>query len=235
MPGSMSEGSLRLRGWLGGLADHRDPRSLAARLRGRRMQLLRSLLAGLPRPLTILDVGGSEGLWSQLPGDDALGVRIVLLNRSLPHVTRPGFEAVTGDARRLDNFRDGEFDLAFSNSVIEHVGDWRDQQAMARELRRVGRGCFVQTPSFWFPIEPHFLVPGFQFLPLALRVALVRRFALGWRARVPDAGAARELVLAHRLLSARQMRALFPDAELIRERVLGLTKSLVAWRSPRHR
>ncbi|HWS70973.1 MAG TPA: class I SAM-dependent methyltransferase, partial [Thermoanaerobaculia bacterium] len=67
-----------------------------------------------------------------------------------------------------------------SNSVLEHVAD---MPAMAREIRRVGRRWYVQTPNRWFPVEPHFLVPFFQFLPIATRAWLLTRFDLGWLTR----------------------------------------------------
>jgi hypothetical protein len=86
----------------------------------------------------------------------------------------------------------------------------------------------VQTPNFWFPLEPHYLVPGFQFLPVRLRSGLLRRFDLGHIGRIPDPGAADEHVRSIRLLRTTQLRKLFPDARIHRERMLGLTKSLMA-------
>ena len=156
-------------------------------------------------------------------------LEVVILNREALPVRSPNFSSMKGDATDLSQFGSGSFDVAFSNSVIEHVGDWDAQRRMASELVRVGRHYYVQTPNRLFPIEPHFLVPGFQFLPVSLRTALVRRFDLGWYKRIPDRHLAREHVLSHQLLSAGQMRRLFPDATLYRERLMGMTKSLVAW------
>ena len=118
-------------------------------------------------------------------------------------------------------FADGEFDVAFSNSVIEHVPP--DLQArFASEVSRVARRYFVQTPNRYFPIEPHYQLPFFQFLPRRARMALNRRFSLGWQGK----GDWEEITL----LSAGDLRRLFPDAEIRREKVLGLTKSLIAVR-----
>ena len=80
----------------------------------------------------------------------------------------------------------------------------------------------MQTPNRWFPIEPHYQLPLFQFLPRRVRMALNRRFTLGWQAK----GQWEEITL----LGARDLRRLFPDAEIHREKVLGLTKSLIAVR-----
>lgn len=118
-------------------------------------------------------------------------------------------------------FADGEFPVVFSNSVIEHVPRER-QSAFAEEIRRVGRRYFVQTPNRYFPIEPHYQLPLFQFLPERVRRALNRTLSLGWR----EKGHWEEI----NLLSARDLRRLFPDGELHRERVLGLTKSLMVVR-----
>jgi hypothetical protein len=54
---------------------------------------------------------------------------------------------------------DQEYDIAFSNSVIEHVGDWERQAAFASEIRRVGKNLWIQTPAKECPIEPHYLAP----------------------------------------------------------------------------
>lgn len=118
-------------------------------------------------------------------------------------------------------FDDREFDVAFSNSVIEHVPPDR-QPAFASEISRVAQRYFVQTPNRYFPIEPHYQLPLFQFLPERARRALNRRFTLGWQPK----GEWEEI----NLLSARDLRRLFPDAEIHRERVLGLTKSIIAVR-----
>lgn len=128
--------------------------------------------------------------------------------------------AVQGDGTDLQ-FADGEFDVAFSNSVIEHVPR-AQQQAFAAEIARVARRYYVQTPNRWFPIEPHYQLPLFQFLPERVKKALNRRFTLGWQAK----GQWEEITL----LGERDLRRLFPDAEIHREKVLGLTKSLIAVR-----
>jgi ubiquinone/menaquinone biosynthesis C-methylase UbiE len=134
-----------------------------------------------------------------------------------------------GDARDLSQFADHEFDVVFSNSVIEHVGSVGDQQKMANEIRRVGRFYFVQTPNRGFPLEPHFMFPFFQFLPVSCRAKLLQKFNLGWIARVPEFQNAKLVVQSIRLLTRRDLEQLFPEAEIFEERFLGLTKSFVAY------
>jgi hypothetical protein len=210
------------------IADHRHPTSLAARLRARRLEFFRGLLACVPRPLTILDVGGtSADFWKRLVHPDD-GVKVVLLNVSSVAID-DRFESVIGDARDLRAFGNRSIDIVFSNSVIEHVGDFDDQRKMATEVRRVAKRYFVQTPNVLFPIEPHFLVPGFQFMPLELRAFLLTQSRLGWVPRERDRRIAKEIVGSVRLLTTGEMRTLFPEASVYRERFLGMTKSIVAY------
>jgi SAM-dependent methyltransferase len=132
----------------------------------------------------------------------------------------PNVEVRAGDGTHLE-FGDDAFGVVFSSSTIEHVPKGQ-QAAFAAEIRRVGRRYFVQTPNRYFPIEPHYQFPLFQFLPRRVQRGLNNHFTLGWRPR----GYWEEV----NLLSARQLRRLFPDAEIYRERFLGLTKSLMAVR-----
>jgi SAM-dependent methyltransferase len=209
--------------------DNRSEHSLATYLRRRRSHIFRALLDELPRPVSILDVGGTETFWklTRLARDPAL--RVTLLNRKPAETTLPNFATVVGDARDMAQFADDQFDAVFSNSVIEHVGDFACQRRMALEIRRVGKSYFVQTPNRYFPIEPHTLVPLFALLPVSLRVGLMRRFNLGWLKKVPDTEEARQRVLELRLLTRREMHELFPHATHATERILGLAKSLLAY------
>lgn len=210
------------------LADNRIDTSLANRLRRRRFAFFQALAADIGGPLRILDVGGEERFWRQMGFIDEPGLELVLLNLKEQESGTSGVVAVTGDARDMP-FDDGEFDVVFSNSVIEHLGTVADQRLMADEVRRVGDRYFVQTPNRRFPIEPHFMFPGFQYLPVTARVALVRRFALGYHRKMPDRDQARAAIEAIRLLTRRELMAMFPGAQIYEERVLGLVKSLVAY------
>jgi ubiquinone/menaquinone biosynthesis C-methylase UbiE len=154
---------------------------------------------------------------------------ITLLNLEELATRHKNIRSIYGDARHLTKFDDKSFDIVFSNSVIEHVGEYGDQQAMAEEVRRVGMKYFVQTPSYSFPIEPHFLLPGFHWLPKSIRVWLVQHFSFGWYGeKTPDPQKASEIVDSIRLLRKSEMRTLFHDANIFHERFLGLTKSFIA-------
>jgi len=210
------------------LADQRNDASWAARLRKRRFAFFRELLATLPRPVSICDVGGTTEFWAgnSLPDEDDVSVTVVNLERQPSAGDR--IRTLIGDARALP-FDARSFDVVYSNSVIEHVGTFADQRRMAQEVSRVAPRYFVQTPSYFFPIEPHFLVPGFQFLPVDVRAKLLMRRRLGWVAQAESMERAREEVRSVRLLRRSQVRALFPDARIYCEKLFGFTKSYVAY------
>jgi hypothetical protein len=180
--------------------------------------------------LRLLDVGGTVDFWEQRGWAQRDGIDITLLNIFPQESPRENVHAVVGDAADLGRWRDGEFDLAFSNSVIEHVGDRKRQRMMADEVARVARAYWVQTPNFFFPMEPHFLVPGWHWLPEPARVAVLRRRQVGWAGRTPDPLAALDVIRSAQLLTRAELAVMFPDAELIPERFGGLVKSWTAVR-----
>jgi hypothetical protein len=210
------------------LADNQNASSLAAQLRRKRFLLFQSLLASLSRPVRILDVGGTQRFWEVMGLAAADDVHITLLNVTQQPVSSLSFASVAGNACQLQ-FGEATFDIVFSNSVIEHVGTYTDQRRMADEIRRVGKRYFLQTPNRNFPLEPHFLVPFFQFLPLATRAWLVSHFDVGWYKKIADLQQARELVESVRLLNQAELLHLFPEATLYKEKFLGLTKSFVVY------
>ena len=180
----------------------------------------------------VLDVGGEVGYWRGL--EDLWAGRpleITIVNISANENSAPGlFEMRVGDARDLADFADGAFDVVHSNSVIEHVGQWSDMQAMAREVRRLAPRYFVQTPNYWFPQEPHLRVPMIHWMPRPWRREIVMRRACGFYPRAASVAEAYKILSDASLLDAPGMGALFPDARLVRERFGPLTKSLIAVR-----
>jgi methyltransferase family protein len=213
---------------LQGLANDGSPNSISHRLRERRFRLFESLAATLPRPLRIIDLGGTNEYWERRGWADRDDVEITLVNLGPQERRHENLHPVIGDATDLADHADGSFDLAFSNSVIEHLFTYESQAAMAQEVRRVAGAYWVQTPNFWFPIEPHFLVPAWHWLPESTRIAILRRRGVGWAGRCPDPEKAREIVQEHRLMRRGELARLFPGAKLVPERVGGLTKSWTA-------
>ena len=215
-------------------ADNTNEQSVATRLRRQRFQILLTMLRDSPGPLSILDIGGTPEYWDMM----LAGVsprppfHITLLNLEASAVSRPDVTATVGDGRAMSQFADKQFDIVFSNSTIEHVGSFADQGRMASEVRRIGKQYYIQTPNRYFPIEPHFVFPLFQFLPIKLRAWLLQHFNLGWHERIQDRQAALREVSSIRLLSRGEFQQLFPEARIFDEKFYGWTKSFVAYTSP---
>ena len=218
---------------LRGIADVHTPGTLTNRLRARRFAHFDAFLASLPKPVRILDVGGTNGFWAMRGFAGRDDVQITTVNHRAEPQVHPNVIPVVGDATDLGPFADAGFDVAFSNSTIEHLFTADNQAAMAREVRRVAPAYYVQTPNYWFPVEPHFLFPGWQWLPERTRIAMVRRRRIGHRGPAPEVEEARQLVREIRLLRRRELAQLFPDGEIANERVGPLVKSFVAFRRPR--
>lgn len=132
-------------------------------------------------------------------------------------------------------------DIVFCNSVIEHATvDKKDkwnlksgtrfkklalqrQARMAREIMRVGRKYWVQTPYRHFLFETHTWLPGTQYFPRSLQIKTIRFFNRFWIKKTsPD----------FFLLSKSDAHSLFPQSEIIFEKIFGLPKSLII-RSPK--
>lgn len=180
----------------------------------------------------ILDLGGSEKYW--LIGSDFIRsnrgrLKFTVINPEVQESSDASlFNFMVGDACDPALFEGRRFDFVHSNSVIEHVGDMAQIEQFAKNTRRLGDRYYMQTPDFWFPYEPHFRFPGFQWLPAAARAWLMTKMKLGFFARQADLREARGHVDSIRLLTARRVAGLFPDAQIRRERVLGLSKSILA-------
>ena len=218
------------------LQDAANPNSLSSRFRRARArrvkQLIEEVFAARGR-VRIIDLGGEPEYWLRLFDRDLLETckaHITLVNPQAFEVEGPLFTAAVGDACALPEHADFSFDLVHSNSVVEHVGDWPRMEAFAREVRRLAPSYYVQTPYFWFPIEPHFSSPFFHWRSEQARAQLLLKRRHGFAERARDMGQAMRDVQHARLLDKRQFRFLFPDARHIDERAAGLTKSLIAIR-----
>lgn len=213
---------------------YRNPARPEYRFRLNRFRFVRSLIDSvLSRQdhCRILDVGGTPLYWS-LGADLFLDGRVSvdLLNLTPMQDLPPHMGSLVGDARSMQTLPDRSYDLCHSNSVIEHVGDWNDMFSMASEIRRIGIHYFVQAPNFWFPYEPHFRIPFFHWIPRGLRTQLLLRRHLGFYPRATDRDQARSIIDSIRLPTKRQMQRLFPDAEILPERIGPFTKSHMAIR-----
>jgi len=123
----------------------------------------------------LLDVGGTPGFKAEFQRPYDSFATVVRVNLRVDRSKSPRKVLwVAGNGRALP-FKSHSFDWVFSNAVIEHEGGLDRQELFASEIRRAGRkGSFVATPNRRFPIEPHTLLPFYQFLPTAAQRALVR-------------------------------------------------------------
>jgi hypothetical protein len=182
---------------------------------------------------SIIDVGGEPSIWTSNP---PLAGRIDLVNLKVMSIdprdqSEYGIRAIVGDGRHLE-FADRSYDIAFSNSAIEHVGTWEDQQKCAAEMRRVGKRLWCQTPARECPIEPHYMAPFIHWLPRSLQRRLMRHCTpWGWMSK-PSQADVDFMVDTTRLLSFREMKRLFPDCRILVERfLLVFPKSYIAVRT----
>jgi ubiquinone/menaquinone biosynthesis C-methylase UbiE len=207
--------------------------------RKRRVKRLNTLIdhyVKLNGVCTIIDIGGTASFWHTWKDHfDFEKIDVLCVNLDPVHGGRVEFSNVKvqyGDATNLSEFADRSFDVAFSNSVIEHVGMWRQQEKFATEMKRVAESYFVQTPYFFFPIEPHSRTPFLHWLPDALAYRIIMMKRCGFWPRAKDVSAAMNQIQSARMIGATQFSYLFDDAVVERERFLGWTKSLIAIRNP---
>jgi len=185
------------------------------------------------REMRLLGVGGYP--WGWLNFSPCVG-SITCLNvhpiswdtaRSPQH----NITVTMGDARYMDDVGDNEHNVVFSNSVIEHVGSWADQKAFAREVRRVGKKLWVQTPARECPFKPHYLALFIHWLPKQLQKRLIRWCSVYGLVQRPSRSEIEEMVDTIRLLSKVEMQLLFSDCAIIVEKMLFIIpKSYIAVR-----
>lgn len=188
--------------------------------RRKRMKKLCDTLR-LHKGATVLDLGGQPAIW------DSVSEPLNILILNLPgiaqtaHPTHHNIQFMEGDACEVVGITENSFDIVFSNSVIEHVGNADFRARFAKEVRRLGKTYWVQTPSRYFPIEPHNGMPFWWFWPERLRTRQIQK----WKQTLPDWT---EMVEGTDIVSREEMRRLFPEADIHVERFLGIPKSYIA-------
>jgi 2-polyprenyl-3-methyl-5-hydroxy-6-metoxy-1,4-benzoquinol methylase len=200
--------------------------SLGNYFRNKRFVFFENKLRKLSKPIRILDVGGVEEFWANRNFVNKDDYQITCVNLKSFKPTSHNIKSAIGDATNLD-FSDNEFDVIFSNSVIEHLYTYENQVKMAKEVVRLGKHYFVQTPNKKFFIEPHYVVPFFQFIPRSMAYWILTKTRLS-RGIKWDPKFANQYLDEIKLLTKREMRELFPGANIYCERFAGFTKSFTA-------
>ena len=207
-----------------------NPKSLGAKFRNRRLHDFEALFFNNfspDQPLRILDVGGTGYFWENSALPKLKQIEIVLLNLHEEEINHPTIRSIRGDAVAMPEFEDKSFDLVFSNSVIEHVYTLENQKKMADEIMRVGNKYFIQTPNRRFPIEAHYALPYAQYMPKKFIYYILTETKMSRLNKWKPADA-KQYLEEIRLLDEAQLRQLFPQAEIYKEKLLGLVKSFAA-------
>jgi len=216
------------------LIDYESEKSLAYKMRQKRSYRLKQLIEECFKKygkVDIIDIGGTKQYWNIIPKKFLIEnrVKITLVNLYVDKQQADDeiFTCRDGDGCNLANFSDKSFEIAHSNSVIEHVGDDEHRRRFAAETKRVAKNYYLQTPNFWFPVDPHLVAPFFQYLPDSVKVWIFMNFNFGFFHKSPTMAHAKERVKHFRLLSKKSLRKLFPDDKIYNEYFACFVKSLI--------
>ena len=205
-----------------------ETESCATRMRKRRWD---RLLVTFPHlsDMRVPDVGSTVDSWSLCPVRPA---HVTLLNIfPTPDEPAGGFQCIEGDACRPPrSVTDGDWDLVYSNSFLEHVGGHARRLEFSDSVRSLAPDYWIQTPNRYFPIAPQWIVPRIQFLPVAARTTVAKNWPL-YKWRSDDRDRALHEMLEIELLSRTEIHRLALDARMARERWPGFTKSYIVLRS----
>ncbi len=217
------------------LIDISNPNSFRSKLRRKRIKHLIGFVEKViamenKKEISICDIGGNYFYWNIFPFERFPGItfNITLANIEeykifkkveIPNVN---FTTMIADACDMNTVPDWHFDIAHSNSVIEHVGNWDRIKLMAKEVNRMAKHHFIQTPNYGFPVEPHYVIPLVHWLPRPLQTRILMK------ARHLDFDKATKLFEENRMLTKREFWYLFKDSDFIIERFYLFPKSLIA-------
>ncbi len=203
---------------------HSIYRLFSINFRKKRMRTFFQILKPIENA-TILDVGGNIFHWSLVKGKLKIAILNIELPRNYGQEYKNNVKFVLGSGLNLP-FRNNSFDIGYSNSVIEHLETLENQKQFAKEIMRVGKNIFVQTPNKYFFVEPHILTPFIHYLPKGVQRKLLRNFTIwGLIVRPSQQYCINHVIDEIRLLSYKELRLLFPNCSIIKEKFLFFTKS----------
>ena len=205
-------------------------RTLGKKFRQKRFKIFLDKIKLINGPIRILDIGGKFNFWEDMGIKKLFDINeqisITLINLNKENIKHDSFTSIIGNATDLKQFNDNEFDIVFSNSVIEHLFNYEEQRKMANESMRVATNYFIQTPNKYFLIEPHYFFPLFQFMPYGLKkfFMMKTKFVLG---KFHDKKSVQRAHDEIRLLSKKELNNLFPDGKIYNEKIFGFNKSFM--------
>jgi len=192
-----------------------EKNSVANKVRRENFNHFKNLVSSFNRKVKVLDIGGTQEYWEMMEYTDPNLIEVILINITENKVTLPNFMAIQMDATDLD-LLEFDCDIVFSHSLIEHV----DHEIFATIVRCFNRYYFIQTPNKNVPMEPHFLIPLFQFMPLWLKKLVLKSIKSPIINEVEDIN----------LLNKRELKKLFPYSEIYGGKILGMTQSFIVMR-----
>ena len=131
--------------------------------------------------VNIIDLGGTESFWNIIDTEFLIvhKVKITLINLINYKIkNKKVFSQINQDFFEC-KFKNNSFDLSFSNSVIEHIGDTKKLISFCNLHKNLSKYYYLQTPNKYFFIEPHFMFPFFNFLPKIFQLFLISNFNIG--------------------------------------------------------
>lgn len=218
-----------------------DLQQVRANTARKRSALFRTFIAGMPRPVRVIDIGGTQEMWRRWQFSEADGVCVTLVNDHVSDV-RLRDEATLGasftkwwrDARQLRPGDYADFDVVFSNSTLEHLYTRDNQRLVAGSIVASGKPFFVQVPNPHSPVDPHFPHPFAAFFgtwPRHWQAAALTRHALGSGRKYDTIDAALHRLENYLPVDRPALHELFPDARIVTEWTFGLPLSLIAQRA----
>ncbi|HTX54357.1 MAG TPA: class I SAM-dependent methyltransferase [Candidatus Baltobacteraceae bacterium] len=209
------------------VTDVDSPTSLSGRARARRWVRFSEVFPEISE-MRVLDLGGTPMSWRMAPVRPAA---LTIVNLMPLESEDPTLTLVRANACQLpEGMRREKFDLVYSNSLLEHVGGHIQRQRLVENVHHYADRHWVQTPYRYFPVEPHWLFPGFQWLPYGARIMVSQKWNRG-HIRTYTRAEAEAQVNEIDLIGIAQMRMYFPTSTIWYERFAGLVKSLVAIRA----
>ena len=201
-----------------------EKESLGNYFRTKRFDFFFHRIKSMNKPISILDLGGKVNFWENrgLTGNN--NYKITVLNIESEISDYSNIKTVNGNVLKLKDFKENSFDIVFSNSVIEHLYNFENQKKMAGEVLRIGKNHIIQTPNKYFFIEPHYMIPFFQFLPKKIQFKILTKTRFS-RLKKWDEQLARNYTEEIRLMTQKELKEIFPKSNIFYEKFLGMTKS----------
>jgi len=211
--------------------------------REQRLKLFTEFMKGATGQTRLIDLGGTVKFWENWGLAKQPLLEVTLVNNhdldkchSDDPITLPNIRRLRADVLTLSAADFAQYDVIFSNSLIEHLPGRDLQRQLARTIVESGRPYFLQTPNKRSPVDPHFprpYVPFFAAYPRALQARLLSWSALGSGSAAPSYQAALKRLQNYYPLTARDVRELFPQARVVVERPLGVPMSVIAMSAAR--